>query len=241
MWLKIRNKLQFIQDIALLPWVIIRLFINPNNIEPIFSLGTFRNHKAFQLAKEKIHSDPGMAAMMNERYLAKEMIDLNALAKLPDGTLGREFARFMLERNLKVDFYPPYNDPNNDDAAYVRKRCPQTHDIWHLVIGVGTEQLGEMKVSAFYVAQIRSPFNALFIGIGLFVALFKKPEMLEKYFEAVSEGWALGKAAKPLFAMKWEYLWDRPLVEIRRELNLPENPSGVASIPLVSSPIPEAV
>lgn len=226
----IKNKLQLFRDMLMFPYVIIRLFLNPTNIEPIFKLGTLRDHKSFSLAKDKIMADPEMAAMVKEQFLMKEKIDVDALSKLPAGTLGNEFARFITERNLKVDFYKEYNDSMNDDFAYARKRCPQTHDIWHVVIGVDAEPLGEMKICAFYVAQIRSPFNALYVGIGLFVALFKKPEMLEQFFEAVTEGWLLGKKAKPLFAQKWEHLWEKNLAELRTELNLPAIPQGVATI-----------
>jgi ubiquinone biosynthesis protein COQ4 len=216
-------------DAIRFPWIVFRLFMNPKNIDPIFKLGTFRDHPAFAVSAQKFNSDPSMMAMIKSRYLSPEKIDLEKLARMPDGTLGREFARFIQERNLDIDFYPFRQEVLDDEFLYVRRRCPQTHDIWHAVVGVSAEEMGEMKLSAFYVAQIRSPFNALYVGIGLFYALLKKPENLGSFFDAVTEGWTLGNKAKPLFAMRWEEMWDRPLIQIRRELNLPEVASGVAS------------
>jgi ubiquinone biosynthesis protein COQ4 len=217
-------------DLIRLPWVILRLFLKPGDVEPIFKLGTFRNHRSFLLAEEKILNNPSVAELVRSRYLFPGNYDVPTLAALPEGTLGHAYGAFMNSRGLKSDYYVPYPDPNDDTFAYARKRCPQTHDVWHLVVGIDTDLLGEMKVSAFYVAQIRSPFNALFIGVGLFVALFKRPEQLEDFFNAVTEGWTLGLRARPLLAVKWEDLWDRPLAEVRRNLNIPEIPVGISAI-----------
>ncbi|MCA9580301.1 MAG: hypothetical protein KC416_00825 [Myxococcales bacterium] len=227
--MRIASAFGLLWDIVRLPIIVVRLFINPKNIEPIFKLGTFRNHRSFKVSAEKIASDPGMMAMVESRYLSEDPIVVENLEKLPDGTLGREFARFIQSNQLDPDFYVERREILEDEFVYVRKRCPQTHDIWHVVIGVGPEGLGEMKISAFYAAQIRSPFNTLYVGIGLFYVLFREPERIGDFFDAVTEGWILGKNAKPLLAMRWEEMWERSLVEIRRDLNLPAQASGVAA------------
>ncbi len=228
--LRLKRAYRITIDLIRLPWAVFRLFLKPNDVSPIFKLGTFRNHRSFSLAEEKIQSDASVMALVQERYLYPGTYNVESLSGLPEGTLGHAYGAFMKARGLKSDYYIPYPDPNDDIFAYARKRCPQTHDVWHLVVGADTDLLGEMKISAFYVAQIRSPFNALFIGVGLFVALFKKPEELGNFFNAVSEGWNLGVNASPLLAVKWENLWYQPLADIRRELNLPEVPVGISAV-----------
>jgi len=47
-----------------------------------------------------------------------------------------------------------------------------------------------------------------------------EPEHLPHLLAAIETGWTLGKQAKPLFAQKWEEVWDRPLVQLRQELHL---------------------
>jgi ubiquinone biosynthesis protein Coq4 len=38
--------------------------------------------------------------------------------------------------------------------------------------------------------------------------------------EAIAQGFQMGKAAKPLFAQKWEDGWEKPLSQWQAELNL---------------------
>ena len=220
----------FLKEIIRVPFVIIHLIRKPNDIEPIFKLKSFSNHGLFRLSLETLMKDPESAARIKERYLSKESPNLNALKNLPKNTLGYAFYKFITDRNLEIDFYPELNG-NDDDATYVRRRGRQTHDIWHTVTGIGSDQAGEMKLSAIYVAQIYSPFNALFLLIGMIYCLFKQPHRLREYFDAVAEGWIMARTIRPLFGAKWELMWDRPLQDIRQEWGIPVVPQGISSIP----------
>jgi ubiquinone biosynthesis protein Coq4 len=38
--------------------------------------------------------------------------------------------------------------------------------------------------------------------------------------DAITEGWALGRRAKPLIAVHWEEYWERPLSDLRQAYDL---------------------
>ena len=103
----------------------------------------------------------------------------------------------------------------------LEKRARETHDIWHVATGYGLDQEGEVGLSAFYVAQMSSPLNAIVLGVAFFIVVFRQPKRMNELMETITRGWTMGKAASPLFAVKWEELWERPLADVRRELRLP--------------------
>ena len=47
-----------------------------------------------------------------------------------------------------------------------------------------------------------------------------KPELLPAVMDAITEGWALGRRAKPLMGVHWEEYWERPLAELRQQHDL---------------------
>ena len=62
-------------------------------------------------------------------------VDFDGLRKLPDGTLGREYTRFLDENGITPDAFeelPRVGDPR---AAWLMLRLRQTHDLWHVLTG----------------------------------------------------------------------------------------------------------
>lgn len=216
-WLE---KVRFGLDLAILALRMSRLLFKPDDISPIFRARSVRNHRSFHLALASLKADPGAAALIAERYLAPAPFDLDVLGSLPEGTLGREFADHMRNSKLELVFYPPLEDQVDDDITYVRKRARQTHDIHHVVLGLPAVDIGEMEISAFYLAQNRIPLSAMLLGVGFLIAVFRYPERLDELVEAIIRGWGTGKRAKVFLGIRWEEYWETPLVEVRRMLGV---------------------
>ncbi|MHC4853399.1 MAG: Coq4 family protein, partial [Planctomycetota bacterium] len=106
------------------------------------------------------------------------------------------------------------------DVDYMMLRMRQTHDIWHVVTGIGTDPIGELAVKAFELSQTRRPLAAVICSGGVMRYLLKTPEELSLVIDAISKGYQLGQQARPFLAQKWEARWDHPLVAWRAELNV---------------------
>jgi ubiquinone biosynthesis protein Coq4 len=197
---------------------------DPDDTPSIFDITNgLRNTAAFQRMLATMRADPETARLIAERYQGQgPPPDLEALLKLPEGSLGRCFAERMRAQGLKVVFYPEF--PVTSDMTYVEMRLRSTHDVWHTVTGFDITPAGELGLQAFMLAQLGSPLSAALIGGGLLRSLIGEPppglETREVMAE-VARGFELGRAARPLFAQKWEAGWERPLVEWQRALDLP--------------------
>ncbi|AFY44984.1 Coq4 family protein [Nostoc sp. PCC 7107] len=173
--------------------------------------------KATQLAIDYVKTLPEVVEIVQERYLAPPP-DLTALAQLPSESLGRCFAEYIQKTGFDPNYYRSL--PITDDTSYVLTRLRQTHDIWHLVTGLGSSVNGELGLQAFCLAQIRIPLPILLIAGGLLRTLFTAPDELGNLLENIAIGYRMGAKAKPLLAQKWEDNWDKPLSTWRKELDI---------------------
>ena len=197
-----------------------RIYRNPKDNTVIFKVSAFRDHSAWQHAIEHSRSDPSVAKLMQERYVAGKLHDLEALDRLPAGTLGREYARHKFENQFRPDFYPII--PPDSDLNYLRQRANESHDIRHVVTGIPVDEAGELKLLAVDLAQSHWPLAGMIIGVSFLVTTLKYPNRLGELGDGIAEGWRLGKKMKPLMAYKWEEMWNLPLSGIQRELGVKE-------------------
>jgi ubiquinone biosynthesis protein Coq4 len=198
----------------------VRVAQNPQDIRAVFGIVDGLRHlaggKFEQRVLDHMRLKPETAALIDARYTAP-LPDVSELLGLPEGTLGRAFAEHLSARGLSTDFYPIKTV--SDEASFVAMRMRRTHDIWHVVTGFDTDVPGELGVQAFMLSQLHTPFAILLLTIGLVRSLWT-PESLEPVMNAAARGWSMGQVSRPLFAQKWELSWERPLVELRRELGI---------------------
>ena len=107
---------------------------------------------------DRFFADPSGRALYDQhRAIDSRSIDLDALAALPDGTLGHTYATFLRSHGLTPEVFdgPPEGiaDPRR---SYVVQRLRQTHDLWHVVTGCETDPAGEVALQAFTYAQLRA-------------------------------------------------------------------------------------
>jgi ubiquinone biosynthesis protein Coq4 len=169
-------------------------------------------------------ANPDATAMLGERYLSPPP-DLDALAALPEGTLGRAFARYMHDNELdpkllRESAFIEAHHKRGDEIGYLTERGFQLHDMFHVLTGYDTSPLGEIRVVSFTVAQTPSPYPALVIATRVMQASLHKPQFLPPLLDAVAEGWSLGRRAKSLIPVRWEDHWEAPLTELRAEYDL---------------------
>lgn len=144
-------------------------------------------------------------------------LDVGALGSLPQGTLGRVFASHCRARGIDPNLV---SVPANDDAEFVMAHLFETHDLWHVATGWGNDELGEVGLGGFYLAQLGLPLIALMLVLILLNTITRRPAELRARMDALVAGHQMGKSARPLFGLRWDEMWARPLADLRRELAL---------------------
>jgi len=184
------------------------------------AIGNLANACRDQYSLQKVvdflsSTEKGKQVFQKQPRLGK--VDLQKLSCLPDHTLGYIYANHCLKNNLT-----PLVIPNvDDDYQFLSAHITETHDIWHVVTGCNTDILGEIKIEAFYVAQLYS--SRLWVALlvkNLMKAAVYDVEVSTQYLEAIYSGWLMAKQAEPLFGVEWNQLWDCPLEDIRASLNI---------------------
>ncbi len=168
--------------------------------------------------------NPRASEMLEDRYLSPSP-DVDDLLALPDGSLGREFARYLVDNELDANLlresaFIDAHRSRGDDVGYLAERGFQLHDLFHVLTGYDTTPLGEVRVVSFTVAQTPAPYPAMIIATRPLQMVLYKPELLPVVMDAITEGWALGRRAKPLIAVHWEEYWERPLSDLRQAYDL---------------------
>ncbi len=189
-----------------------------NNLDYVYNIEDgLLNTKATLLAVDWLKTQHEVAQLIEERYIAPDP-DIEALLKYPEETLGYAYASYIKNLGFDPSFYRKIEVEN--DSSYVILRTRQTHDIWHVITGFKTSQLGEVGLKAFEVAQTRRNLAVVLVGSALLITLIKSPEVLSDLMEQIVLGYQMGASAKPLLAQKWEEHWDKPLSEWRNELGI---------------------
>ncbi|NJR38943.1 MAG: hypothetical protein HC781_09040 [Leptolyngbyaceae cyanobacterium CSU_1_4] len=125
-------------------------------------------------------------------------INLESSRQLPDGTLGREVARFIDENQ-----FVPITEGD---------LIQRTHDIWHVLTGLSPSIEDELMLQAFTRAQVFRPSSALFVLYGV---ISRKIELREAIASLKR-----GHRAKRLTQWNLEADWEKPVEEVRLKLGI---------------------
>ena len=163
-------------------------------------------------------SSPALEAMWQMRFQAARY-DIEDLAKLPADTLGGAYGRHMKSNGLRPDFYDDV--PARHRMHYLRLRIRQTHDIWHVLTALGTDEFDEVALQAFYSGQFPNSTGAI-IAVAAFLksVLRGRFDELGRHMESFAEGFAAGKRSGSLIAVKWEELWMEKLETLRQRYRI---------------------
>lgn len=207
------------------------LIRDPERTDLVFTIIRALSGDAFEKLFQRVAADPvGRATLDEGRSLLATLSDLPSLRVLPEGTLGRCYARFMDEENLSADGLVAASEQDEQDDAQVidprarrfGERLRDMHDLWHVSAGYGRDLLGEDALLAFSYAQTRNRGIA-FIVLMASIELWRAGQ--KDALRTVWHGYRRGRRAQSLAAADWEGLLDRPLSEVRQHLGLGEPPS----------------
>ena len=169
-----------------------------------------------------------VASKENMELASSLSLELNAnlesFRTYEEGTVAREFARFMDDRSYDLEVLYHDKKKASDLDEYISLRMNQTHDLWHLITGFDTDIPGEAGLQAFTLAQLHTPMSAIALAgvfIDLLVGDFKSDD-IEDFMKAIVNGWQMGKKSKQLLSIDWNKKWDTPIEDLRGELGIKE-------------------
>ena len=204
-------------------WAIYRLAKNTRATKYVFMIGDAQDNICESERRRGGFTDPfrknvALETMWQARFQAARY-DLDELAKLPADTLGGAYARHMRANDLRVDYYREATPRNR--MQFLRQRMRQTHDIWHVMTGWGTDEFDEVGIQGFTAGQYMSSMAAI-IGAAAFLKSILRCRFneLERHVDNFCEGYAAGKRAENLLAVQWEGLWSESVDSLRKRYRI---------------------
>jgi len=191
---------------------------DPGRLDQVLVLGEAVNRAAAEQVWGRLTGTPEGESLARDRpRLNRDTVDFEVLAALPDGTLGREYVRFLSDNKITPDAF--HSDPafEDDQAVFMSARMRQTHDLWHVITGFSPDVHGEIVLQAFTYGQTGAP-SAWLIGV---LGVLRYGKLRPAFVRECLRAYRLGKAAPFFGAMYWEKRWERPVRELRAELGLP--------------------
>lgn len=187
--------------------------------ELIQALGGDSGEKSFQ----RFIRHPNGRPLLEERpSLLARLSDRSSLEGLPDGSLGRAYARFMgnagIDAQGLVDAAEqvPSAGPVDPHRSWFFDRLRDQHDLWHVLTGYDADEAGEAALLPFSWGQMGGRANAL-LSIGVFL---RKPGDDLTARRRMLQSWRRSRRCAWLPALRYEELLGKPLDEVRAAVRL---------------------
>ncbi|HVU04909.1 MAG TPA: Coq4 family protein [Polyangiaceae bacterium] len=167
----------------------------------------------------------GQKLLRERPSLMSRLEDRDALRAMPEGSLGREYLKFMENGQLTagglVDAQTTGTDPNealdlDEDRRYVADRIRDQHDLWHVLTDYGCDDTGEIANLWFSVGQFGNPGMAFIAFMGGLDGLGYGPAWVRYCYRAFLRG----KYAARLVSEPLEEMLALPIDEVRRRLGI---------------------
>lgn len=174
--------------------------------------------KSFDRFKQ---TETGKQVLSEHRQLISTLQNQEALRQLNVDSLGRHYLKFVEIEHISADGLVEASQ--SDDLIQDRglrlfgERMRDSHDLWHVITGYGTDTFGEACLLAFTYSQTKNRGLGIIAIVGMIkIAQELGPEVKKAMWQA----YRAGKKAAWLPGLDWESLLQRPLEEVRQLLNI---------------------
>jgi ubiquinone biosynthesis protein Coq4 len=147
--------------------------------------------------------------------------NLAVLRRLPAGTLGREYARFLDANGITPLVISPAVRHRFHDNPYAL-RYTTTHDLHHVLAGFDTGLAGEAGVLAFNVGQGAAPVGRAMLWVVRVLFTIVSPTQARAIARNIRVGLAMGERAKLVIGEPIESYFEESLPDVRRKLGVAE-------------------
>ena len=146
-------------------------------------------------------------------------LDLSVLERLPDGTLGREYARLLRAGNYQPFRLSPDLRERADRHTFIL-RYIASHDFIHVVTGFDTSYAGELGLLAATVTQGFAPGGRLQEAMARVLYPLRDWRHRADIAASRARGHAIGRQAACLLLPRYEDRVGESVASIRAELGL---------------------
>ncbi|MEO1041362.1 MAG: Coq4 family protein [Pseudomonadota bacterium] len=211
-----------------------RLVRNKEETEHVIDFSVNLNGDCLHKTFRRWYQSPNgqLLAHDDPKALLRALDDRDRLRSLPVGTVGRTYAEFMDREGLSTDgVAESYRDKDiiTDEfpeaypeyAAFIWYQN-LTHDMYHVLTGYNRDSMGELALLN-YTSRITGARGIKYLGY--MGALRVKSEALDlPVFKIMNNGKKMGLQSKDLVTLDFISILDRPLREVRQELNIVPDP-----------------
>lgn len=211
-----------LKDILVTAYAMVMLGRHTHDVRYVFLIGNAQDNLSEHARAAGRLEDPfrrsSLERMWQEKYYPPRY-DIDQLLTMHPDTLGGAYARYMTAHGLRPDYYESVEARHR--FHYLRLRVRQTHDLWHVLTGFGTDPVGEVGLQGFYFGQVTNGQSVLILAGSIIKCLFAgRYAELEHFVDAFCEGYHNGRAARFLLDVRWEQLWSEPLDSLRQRFGI---------------------
>ncbi|TEB34605.1 ubiquinone biosynthesis protein COQ4, mitochondrial [Coprinellus micaceus] len=204
---------------------------NPRRGDMVAALGeTTAGPTVSWLRERMLASAEGRQILKECPRVNSSTVDMDKLAQLPDGTLGKAYVTWLERCGVTPDTREPVHYIDDPELAYVMQRYRECHDFYHCITNMPVNVESELALKWFEFANLGLPMTGLAALFGpLRLNAQKRDRLFSEYVP-----WALkcGGSARPLITVYWEKRWEQNVEEIKKELGLWDAPPARWSKPL---------
>jgi ubiquinone biosynthesis protein COQ4 len=193
----------------------------------VFTIISALSGNTLERTYQAFRRTPYGARLLVERpSLAARLADEAWLASMPEGSLGREYLKFMTRSRITSDGLMAAQeagiDPNaaldvDDARAYVGDRLRDMHDLWHVLTEYGADDTGEIANLWFSVGQFGNPGMAFIAFFGMVGGNLGAQLEWPRY---CYRAYVRGRRALRLVSEPVEEMLELPIDEVRRRLRI---------------------
>lgn len=200
-------------------WYFIKANRNPVDTDSALLMQLYLHGNEHEALYQRFRMHPlGQEIIARKQELYQKLHNANWLRSLPESTLGNAYQAFLDANNLDtavLDSYYVRLDPtfNNldDERKRVLRRVRGMHDLWHVVLGYGTDVSGEIQIMVFMNEQIP---NRSFRFATALIKLFQSKKY-PNICRLIADAKIRAQTCEWLPVQDWESLLEKPLKEVR--------------------------
>jgi ubiquinone biosynthesis protein COQ4 len=162
----------------------------------------------------------GQRLLAERPRLNATSVSLATMSQLPAASLGHGYGAYFGANDI-TPFDPPAL-PVETNQDYVATRLREAHDVFHVVTGYGTDDIGELELQWFNMGNLGwGPLPIIVFLASFFTGRMKKYGGFWPVLKRARAAYRRGRSSRTLASIYWEDYWQMPLRDVQTLLCAP--------------------